>query len=167
MDKTRIRKIAVRTWLISLPIQFSAAYFTFETIGEVTCGIVVVMTICFNIIALPIFFRWFYPGIICVLVSLSYGAILVGYQAHLGVRMYFVRSEARSIVSWAYAEHEQTGKFPKDLTGYVVRYPSYQGYLQGYHSNGEEQMSVSYYVGTPNTSHYYSTEQNGWGYYPD
>jgi hypothetical protein len=164
MDKTRIRKIALRTWLALLPLEFAACLLVYETIGEVAVAIAFIIALFFNITALSLYFFSSFPGIF---IALSFGILLVGYQAILGVRLYFLNLEAQNIVAWAHREKEKTGRFPKDLTGYELLYPSYREYLQGYDSDGEEYMSIYYYVGTEGTSHYYDTGRGGWGYYPD
>jgi hypothetical protein len=164
MDKQRIKKIAIRTWVVLLPLEFAACLFVYETIGEVAVAFALIYSIFFNLLALGIYHSSFCTG---TFIALSFGILLVGYQAVLGVRLYFLNLEAQNIVEWAYKEKEKTGNFPKDLTGYVLLYPSYQEYLQGYDSDGAEYMSVYYCVGTEGTSHYYDTKRDGWGYYPD
>jgi hypothetical protein len=164
LDKKRLKKIAVIIWVILLSLEIAACLFVYETIGEVTVVLAFLMTLLFNVLAVSIYFASSQTGIF---VALSFGILFVGHQAVLGVRLYFLNLEAQNIVSWAYSEKEKTGSFPKNLTGYVLLYPSYQEYLQGYDTDGADHMSVYYYVGTEGTSHYYDTRRGGWGYYPD
>jgi hypothetical protein len=89
----------------------------------------------------------------------------VGYQSVLELRLHFLNQEAHNIIEWAYKEKERTGRFPKDLTGYVFLHPSYQQYID-YGSDEPDTMGLGYYVGTTGTSHTYDTER-GWDYYPD
>ena len=61
----------------------------------------------------------------------------------------------------------QTGAYPPDLSGYTFANPALQPYFHEYqpdaHGTG---FVLSYYVGTPSTSHTFSSE-DGWSYYPD
>jgi hypothetical protein len=165
MDKKQVKKIAVRIWLILLPLEIAACLFAYETFGEVDVALAFFVSLFFNLLANWVcYYISFSSGIF---IALSFGILFVSYQAVLGVRLYFLNLEAHNIVSWAYSEKEKTGSFPKDLTGYVLLYPSYQEYLQGYDTDGADHMSVYYYVGTEGTSHYYDTQRGGWGYYPD
>lgn len=164
MDKKRTRKIIIGIWLALLPVEIAASLFAYETFGEFFVPLALMAALLFNCLAALMYSYSFYPGAVF---ALTFGILFVGYQAVLGARLYFLNLEAHHIVHWAYSIKEKTGSFPKDLTGYDLRYPPYQEYLQGYESDGEEYMSVYYYVGTQGTSHYYDTQRGGWGYYPD
>jgi hypothetical protein len=164
MHKQRIKKIAIRTWLVLLPLEIVACLFVYETIGEVAVALALIYSIFFNLLALGIYHSSFYTG---TFIALSFGILLVGYQAVLGVRLYFLNLEAQNIVEWAHKEKERIGEFPKDLAGYEFLYPTYQQYIQGYSSDEKGNMYLAYYVGTEGTSHYYDTKRGGWGYYPD
>jgi hypothetical protein len=163
MDKQQIKKIAIRTWLVLLSLEFVACLFVYETIGEVAVGFAFIFALFFNLMALGFYFDSSFWGIF---VALSFGIFLVSYQAVLGVRLYFLNQEAHNIVEWAHKEKERIGEFPKDLASYKFLYPSYQQYIQGYSSDEKGNMYLAYFVGTEGTSHTYDT-QRGWYYYPD
>jgi hypothetical protein len=57
-------------------------------------------------------------------------------------------------------------RFITDLTGYRFSYPRLAGRIHYTRLRQPGSVQVTYYVGTPSTSHWY-TPEGGWGYYPD
>lgn len=149
--------------LALLPLEIAASIVAWETIGEITSGLLIIACIGFNLLAFFFSFRYFWPSIIAML---SFGLAIIWYQVTLVVRMHYVGAEAANIVHWAYSEKLKTGSFPPDLSGYVFLRPEYKKYIQRYEVKDKDRFSVDYYIETPTTPHGYGTE-GGWSYYPD
>jgi hypothetical protein len=110
---------------------------------------------------------WFHRPA-AALVSVALALAIVPYQFALGHRWLRVQAEAANVVAYAYEQKLATGQYPADLSGYTFRDPSARPFIQGYSAGPRVPggFQVTYCVGTPSTSHWYSPA-TGWGYYPD
>jgi hypothetical protein len=109
------------------------------------------------------FGKW--PGAV---LALSYGLLVIGYHGLLGVRWYYVDTEAQRIVEWVYSEVSKSGTFPPDLSDYGFRHPEYKGFVsyERIADSQGESFVLYYYVGTDSTDHRYTPEY-GWYYNDD
>ena len=134
----------------------------FHTIGEVVSALYH-MVICLNII--PIIFYAVKFRKIAVVIILALALLLIPHQLFLGYRFIQLQDEAHAIVEYVYKTKAQTGSYPKDLSEYTFKNPHLKKHIQRYDIRGNE-FTLSYYVGTTGTSHWYDSE-GGWDYYPD
>ena len=147
-----------------LTVTIAGALLAHETIGEIECGLYLVLILLAQIALLIVAQasrRWGLVG------ALVLAMLVVPYQTYLGVRLLRVRAEAERIVSFAYAHREQTGSFPPSLEAYTFTDPAARPFIQDYKlmPRGEE-FILRFRVATGNTSHWYS-DKVGWQYYPD
>ena len=92
--------------------------------------------------------------------------IIVPYQFYLGGKLLHLKEEAANITAYLFEERIENGAYPQDLSGYTFTFPQLKNHFR-YQPGSNDQFDLDYYVGTPNTSHYYSSELQKWEYYPD
>jgi hypothetical protein len=158
--------MAVRVWIVLLPLEVAAAILSYWTLGWTIPGILIGGTLLFNFVAFVVFAFRAWPGLA---LAFSYGLIIVGYQAELGIRWHYVHAEAERIVQWVDAEEKNSGRLPEDLSGYVFKHPANQNYVsyaKWNGNNGGVNWQVNYTVGTESTYYSYSPE-SGWYYHDD
>jgi hypothetical protein len=146
-----------------LPLELAAALLAFHTLSEIDSGLwrLAVTLNLFFFIAYWLNARQLpWMGVIC------FALVLIPYQMLLGCQWVLIRRESQRIVAFVEAEEETTGQFPTDLTGYRFSYPRLAGRIHYTRLRQPGSFQVTYYVGTPSTSHWY-TPEGGWGYYPD
>lgn len=157
-----------RNWFCRLlaamvPLEVMAGTMAFHTIGEIDSGLKLAL-VWLNLISVAFYLSkkkvWAIgtAGLLCLM--------LTSPQIWLGIRFLQLKSEARSIMYYAAQFNEREGEYPTDLSGYDFSSPSLQKHFT-YVSDGKNRgYRIFYYVGTPQTSHWYDSE-NGWAYYPD
>jgi hypothetical protein len=91
---------------------------------------------------------------------------VVPYQFWLSWRLHQLQGEAAAVVAYAYEQKLATGEYPANLAAYAFEDPSLASHFSYTRDSAECAFLVSYYVGTPNTSHSYCPSF-GWSYYPD
>ena len=142
----------------------AGALLAYETIGEVVMIGLLLVTLLSQVLLLylaRVSRRWALIG------ALVLAAAIVPYHAYLGLRLLRVRAEAQRIADYAYTVRQQTGQFPASLAEYYYTDHRAKPFIQDYQlfeRTGE--FTVTFCVGTVNTSHWYSS-RTGWGYYPD
>jgi hypothetical protein len=148
---------------VVVPLEIACAFLAFETLGEITSGLYFV-AVGLNLGFLLVAFR---SRLAASVAALALGLVIIPYQLWLGYRLVRVQAEATRIVAFAFEQKAKSGSFPSDLSGYAFRDAATAPYFQGYGlSKREDAFTVRYYIGTPSTSHWYSSK-TGWGYYPD
>jgi len=134
----------------------------FHTIGGVISGFYS-FAILLNIIPIILYSVKFRRIAVALILALAF--LLIPYNLFLGYRFIQLQKETKAIVEYVYEIKAQTGSYPKDLSGYEFKNPHLQKHIQRYDIRGNE-FTLSYYVGTTGTSHWYNSA-GGWDYYPD
>ncbi len=167
MNRLEAKDVAVRRAVALLVVlgglEVVAVFLAYETIGEVASGLYWLPVMVTAGLLAIVRRRPRTAATIGVLVA----ALVLPQQARLGYRLLELRREVTAIVAFAEGRHSATGSFPTDLSGYQPRNADVMRFVQGYVvRDAGQSFSVTFYVGTPNTSHWYSSV-SGWGYYPD
>ncbi|MFO1452546.1 MAG: hypothetical protein U1F61_30550 [Opitutaceae bacterium] len=148
---------------VLIPLEWHCARLAFETMGEVASGLYY-LALGLNLVPILLSRRsvkWAGVG------AFGLGLLVVPYQLQLGQRQARIQEEVTRIASYAHLVREKTGSYPSDLTRYSFHDLSVRPYLQAYRLRPKEgDFMVTFFVSTPNTSHWYSPV-GGWGYYPD
>ncbi len=148
---------------ILVPLEIGCVVLCYYTVGESASGIVVVGV--FLNLGFLLLFALGGRKVSIVLVVLI-AILIIPYQALLGGCWWTLHQESTNIIEYATAQRAQTGKCPSDLSQYRFRYPGTK-WLIRYREN-EGDFSVSYHIGSSNTSHDYNGRSAGrWFYYPD
>jgi hypothetical protein len=150
-------------WAVLVPVEIACAFLAYWTISEVTMllYLFVVTTANLGLLVIAIWSRplAFFGGIVL-------GLLIIPYQLALGRRLLQLDSETRRIVAFLNEQKERTGAFPDDLSSYTFQDHATQTYVTYRPSPNQNEFELFYYVGTPNTSHLFSSRR-GWSYYPD
>ncbi|MEM9378350.1 MAG: hypothetical protein AAGB93_00275 [Planctomycetota bacterium] len=163
-SKRADRSIFAITLLLLLPLEVICAQSAFHTVGEIDHMVVWFTVAAGNLFALAL--AALSPKAATV-AALLVGATIVPYHLGLIRRHSLVRHEASRIVAFAYEAKAQSGAFPSDLVAFEYERPSVARYIQHYGTDAQAGgFMVTYCVGTPTTSHWY-TPNGGWQYYPD
>lgn len=147
---------------IVILLELLSALLAFQTLGEVFRTLYFAAVVL-NAIFIVLAFRYPNTALIGIL---ALALLIVPYQFWLTSRLWCLQNEAAAIVTYAYEEKLQSGEYPTSLDNFhfedeaIARHFHYQTGLS------ECEFFVSYYVGTPTTSHEYCAPQ-GWSYYPD
>lgn len=96
--------------------------------------------------------------------TLLCGGALVLWQANQSRRWTVLHEEVTSIVAYANAEKEETGRMPPDLSAYRFRHEKLQKRIR--YSFHEGKLFLSYYLNDRGTSYWYH-EDSGFSYNPD
>ena len=159
--KTKILLGIAITSLLFLEI--FCAKLAYETLGEIDSGLYFFLIIL-NTVPLILFIlkkKNLAAGLL-----LAIALIIIPYQLYLGNRLLALKEESGNIVAYMYEYHKQSQKFPDELSGYTYHNPDLEKFFS-YYKEGVNDARLAYYVGSPNTSHYFQTETKQWGYYPD
>ena len=162
--KDRIR-LALLLLVVLLPIEIAGCAASYETLGEADSFMLICVCLLLNTFGFILCLARFWPSAVSMI---TFGLLFTGYQTFLVARMHIVATEAANIVGWAYSQKLKTGSYPEDLADYnfldpdCVKFVDYVKFID----QNDEQFSVTYYVGTRSTRHWYN-QQNGWSYYPD
>lgn len=151
-------------WLSLLPLE-TASVLAYWTLGRSYPLLLFLGSLFLKFVAFVVSATRLRAGVALALVC---GLALVGYQAALSVRFYFVNAEAQRIVDWVSNEERTNGQVPKDLSGFEFRHPQYKEYVHyvSWISDHGLKSQVNYSVGT--TATYYSyTRESGWFYHDD
>jgi len=149
--------------IVLVPLEAACACLAYETVGEIT-SILYFLAIGLNLGFVVLALRSPKAAATGVLVL---GLLIVPYQLVLGRRLLLVEREVAGIVAYAWRTKCETGIYPLDLSGYEWRDPTIKPYIQDYRlDEAPEGFTVTWRIGTENTSHWYSSS-SGWGYYPD
>lgn len=138
------------------------AELAFHTIGEIISAFYY-FAIWLNIIPLILYAVEFRKTAIAIILVLAF--LLIPYNLFLGYRFIQLQKETKAIVEYVYEIKARTGSYPQDLSGYTFKNPHLEKHIQRYDIRGNE-FTLSYYVGTTGTSHWYDSG-SGWDYYPD
>ena len=154
------------TWLILfilIGLEVYAAQLAYHTIGEVISSLYLVLI---GLNAIPIVLllsktmkKW---GV--VLMSIIALAILP-YQFYLGSLLNPLEIEAEKLVDYLEREKGENGTYPQDLSDYNFNQARLENHFRYQKLNNE--FELSYFVGTPNTSHFYLNQTGQWFYYAD
>ena len=149
---------------VLIALEAWAAAQAFHTLSEIDSG---AYHLAIGLNVLPA--GWFLLGFrrAGVLAAVLLAATLVPYQAVLGLRSLRLQAEAGRVVAYVYQYKLETGEYPADLSGYRFADTALKGhYHYGVDNPYWGGFIVSYWVGTPCTSHWYCPGQ-GWRYHPD
>jgi hypothetical protein len=118
--RTRDRKrgIAIAFWLVLLPLEIGASILAYWTLGWSSTYDLLCICVLVNFFAFAALFFSFRAGVV---LALGYGLLLVGYHTVLGIRWYYVDTEARRVVGWLHSEETKSGRVPEDLRWLRVR----------------------------------------------
>ena len=145
-------------------IEIFCGKLAYETLGEITSAVY------FLIIAVNII-----PVILIILnkqknisigIILFLGFMIIPCQFYLGSKLLSLKEEAANLTAYLYEQKISNNDFPKNITGYEFTSPGLKKYFN-YTQKADDQFALSYYVGTPTTSHFYNSDTKKWGYYPD
>jgi hypothetical protein len=147
--------------LLLIPLECAAALFAYHTIGEVLSYFLLLAVALLNVpafVLLPTSRRA--ARAVFVLVALGF----IGWQLFLAARWCRVYAEAERVVAYAQNTVARTGRPPANLNAYKPASPGAHAFIR-YTPDGAS-FHVSYWIGTPTTSHTYRPGV-GWTYYPD
>ena len=149
--------------IVLILVEIACARLAYETLGEIMSSIYAV-AVALNLVPLLLFFR---HRAAAVLIALALALIIIPYQLILVDRWQRAQAEADRILVYANEQRSLAGRYPNDLIGYSFQDREMQTYLNEYLLDDTRGGFVlSYWVGTPTTSHTYSPA-TGWTYYPD
>lgn len=148
--------------VLLIAAEIACAELAWHTIGEVVSSLYVIL-IFFNIIPFLLGFTKFRR--LAVGLALLCALLIIPYQVLLGYRWHLLRQETLSIVAHVNQVKKQTGEYPPNLSAYQFLHPRLQHHIT-YEYYEPTNYSVYFYIGTPDTSHWYNSN-SGWGYYPD
>lgn len=152
----------VITLTTAILLERFCAELAFHTIGEVVSGLYYFATWP-NIIPILLYSVEFRKTALAIILAIA--LLIIPYNLFLGYRFIQLQKETKAIVEYVYEMKAQTGSYPKDLSGYEFKNPHLEKHIQRYDIRGNE-FTLSYYVGTTGTSHWYDSK-DGWHYYPD
>ncbi|MEM1293769.1 MAG: hypothetical protein AAGH89_00295 [Verrucomicrobiota bacterium] len=146
-----------------VPVEIFCAKAAYTTLGDLAGAIYWAIVIVGNglVFSVAIFSR-----VAASTMAILLGMAVIPYQIQLMQRQASVQAEAARIVAHAYEVKLETGEFPEDLGSYTFEQANTSPFI-GFRS-GEEVggFLVTYFVGTEDTSHWYSPK-DGWRYHPD
>ena len=90
---------------------------------------------------------------------------IVPYNLYLMQKMWRVQTEALDVNTYLQNYYEENGVFPEDLSGFVTESGGALSTCIAY-TREKESYVLTYFVGTPTTSHFFRP-RDGWNYYPD
>jgi hypothetical protein len=139
------------------------ARLAYETLGEIMSTVYALLVIL-NLIPLLLFFR---HRTTATLIAVVLALVIIPYQLILADRLWRTQAEANHVVADLYEQRLSAGQYPPDLIAYRFHDPDMAAYIHDYQIDETRGGYVlSYWVGTPTTSHTYSPT-TGWTYYPD
>ena len=144
-----------------IALEFVSAVLAFETLGEVFFTYYLAV-IALNIVFLFLAIRYLYAAAGVLILAL----LIVPYQFWLGFRLWQLQNEAAEVVAYVYEYRLAAGEYPANLDDYTFENPLLAPYFHYATVVEDCEFYVSYFVGTPNTSHSYCPTF-GWSYYPD
>ena|ERR1044072_4341337 len=164
MRLSNFKRYLVATWLLLIPFEMGAIFLSYWTLGWSEAVTLFRGFFVTNFLGLLLYLVHFRIGL---LLGIIYGLVILGYQTPLGLKWYYIHTEANRIVEWVYAEQIRSGSYPQDLSAYQFNNSEYKEYLSyGTSDNSVMPFGVSYHIGTPNTYHWYQP-QCGWVYIDD
>ncbi|MDG1875178.1 MAG: hypothetical protein P8J27_14795 [Mariniblastus sp.] len=148
---------------ILVPLEIGCVVLCYYTVGEIASALVLV-GVLLNLGFLLLFAAGGRQVSICLVVLIA--ILIIPYQTFLGIRWWTLHRESTNIIKYATAQRVQAGECPSDLSQYRFRYPGTRWSISYRENDGD--FSLSYHVGSPNTSHDYNGRSAGrWFYYPD
>jgi len=152
--------------IILVGLELFAANLAYANYGWSKSAILYIITY-FNIVPIILFYlkkRFF--GLILLL---GLGAFIIPNQLILTEKLTLLKEEAGNIVNFVYLKKQENGSFPENIEDYQFVYPELREHIDyRKYEHSPNDFQVLYYVGTKNTSHYY-THSSGpnWDYYDD
>ncbi|MEZ6098795.1 MAG: hypothetical protein R3E01_07485 [Pirellulaceae bacterium] len=146
---------------VVLPIEFCCGLLAFHTIGEIVSAfyrLLLLLNVAF-LVAFVVGLRRF-----AFVAILLLAFCMIPHQLTLAVRWWCVHNEAVRVAEFAKQTKNETGAFPIDLSAYRFRNTNAKQFIS--YRGASDSFLVSYYVGTPNTSHWCDNGKD-WEYYPD
>jgi len=153
-------------FLVALEIY--CAKLAFENLAEIISDFLLYIIVPINIIPILLLFSGkkirLAIGILMVL-----GLIVVPYQLFLNDKLINLKEESANITAYLHKYEIVNKKLPSDLSGYTFSFPKLQKNFNYYidKQSGKEQFYLTYFVGSNSTHHFYSSEDDKWGYNPD
>ena len=149
---------------VTVPVEMACAGLAYHTVGEIVSRLLFI-AVGLNAIPALLFLRR--RPVLSTILVLAIAAAIVPYQGMLGHRLIVLQDEAGQIVRYVGGAKRETGEYPTDLSGYSYRDPSLREHFHEYQPDDSAGgYRLSWFVGTPQTSHSYSP-RDGWSYYPD
>ena len=139
------------------------ARLAYETLGEIMSTIYVLLVLL-NLVPLGLAVR---NRAAAALVAVALALAIIPYQLVLADRLWRALAEANHVVARLYEQRLSAGQYPANLSEYRFRDSEMAAYIRDYQiDEAQSGFVLSYWVGTPTTSHTYSPA-TGWTYYPD
>jgi len=158
----KCRPLFILFLCIVVLLELLSALLAFQTLGEVF-RMLYFAAITLNAIFIALAFRYPSTALIGIL---TLALLIIPYQFWLAGRLWRLQNEAAAIVTYAYEERLRSGEFPASLDNYHFENESVARHFHYQTDLSDCEFFVSYYVGTPTTSHSYCAPK-GWSYYPD
>ncbi len=147
---------------VLIPMEFACGLLAYHTLSEIDSSLVRLLLLL-NVVFLALFIHGSRRTAFCGTLLLA--TWIVPHQCVLGFRWWLVHQEAAEIVAYAEQVEDETGDYPRDLSGYTYRHTSIKPFVHYSYNRVPDTFSVNYYVGTPGTSHWY--DGGLWKYHPD
>lgn len=145
-------------------LELFCAHLAFETLGAITSSFYF-LVVAINIVPVILLFTNKQRTLAVFILSFI-GLLIVPYQLYLGDKLISLKEEAANLTAYLYNQEQIDGTYPEDLSAYEFSFPELKNHFT-YNKSTSEQFELYYFVGTENTSHYYKSGDNKWGYYPD
>ena len=162
-EKTYNYVLFVSLTIIFIILELVAMKLSYENYGWFEMCVIFI-AIFINI--LPILFFIFNKKSVAIIILTLLFLLIVPVQLYFTNMRLKLKEEGANIVCYAYQSKLNTGNFPTNISAYKFVYPKLKNHFF-YNNKKDKAFTVSYYVGTTSTSHYYSHERGRWEYYDD
>lgn len=149
--------------LFLIGLEILGAKLAYFTIGEIASGLYFILIIL-NIVPL-IYLALKKREALAYTILLVIGLTIIPYQIYLDYKLIFLREEGGNIVGYLYGEKLENGNYPENIADYEFTYPKLKNNFNYYLIDGH--FELYYTVGSEHTPHYFRSEYEKWGYYPD
>ena len=142
--------------------ELTGAEITYHTMSELFSALFYLLVLL-NIFPVILFMKKKF--ILAILFSSLLWIALVPYQIYGLRKLILLKTESANITGYVYRYKINTGYYPENLDDYPFSYPHLKNNI--HYKTTNDDFSLSYHVLLRSTSHFYSSDDPKWHYYPD
>ena len=159
MQFPSIRKSVPSIFIIGIVFQVVAAWLSYENYGASYSSLLWIIMVATNLVLIALFSNKLRNILFALWVLLFVG--IVPQQFYTEYKRMRIKDESNSILAYLENKKEQTGVFPKNLSGYEYQDVTTKNYIV-YENKGNADYQLRYHTGAPASAmHFYNYKDGG------
>jgi len=150
-------------FLTLITLEIFASFLSYENYGW---GMPALLDLLIILNVIPIFLYFKKKRFIALAISVILALLIIPNQLYQILKYISLKEEAANITSFVYLSKLKTGHYPDNIHDYKFTFPQLKDHIS-YQKFDDLDFGVYFWIGDPNTTHYYLNSYKRWYYYDD